>query len=58
MIEVLRNYREEGARTLLKIETLDAGFIANAIAELTIRDKFKPVAQTALQRAKEILRAV
>jgi hypothetical protein len=58
VISVLKEYREQVARTLLKMETLDADFISDAIAGLTIKDKFKPLVDTAFDRAKEILRAV
>ncbi len=58
VIAVLREYRDQVARTLLTIETLNADFVGNAIAELAIKEAFLPVAKTALQRTKEILRAV
>jgi hypothetical protein len=58
IIEALRNYRQEVARTIAKIETLDAAFISEAIDGLWIKDSFRPVAKTALARATEILRAV
>jgi hypothetical protein len=58
VIKALRDYREEVARTLREIETLDAAFIRDAIDGLSIRDAFRPIAKTALARATEILRAV
>jgi hypothetical protein len=58
VIEVLRNYPDKVARTLEKIEALNCEFISEAIAGLAIKDQYMAVAKTAVQRAREILRAV
>ena len=58
VINALRSLRSEVNRTLARIDTLDADFISEAIAGLAVKEKFKPVAKTAVERTKEILRAV
>lgn len=58
VINALRSLRPEVSRTLARIETLDSEFIGSAIAGLAIKEPFRPIATTALQRATEILRAV
>lgn len=57
LIEELRNYRQEVIQTLTTIDTLNADFVNGAIAELAIRDPYKKIAKTAIERSKEILRA-
>jgi hypothetical protein len=37
---------------------LKPGFVNGTIAELTIKDAFKPIADTALEDAKAVLKAV
>ncbi len=58
VVEALRSYRDEVKHTLATIDRLNPVFVENAIAQLSIKDKFKSVAKTALQRTKEVLRAV
>ena len=58
VINALRSLRPEVSRTLARIETLDREFIGSAIAGLAIKEPFRPIAKTALERATEILRAV
>jgi hypothetical protein len=58
IIGELRSYREKVASTLARIEKLNPEFVNNAIAELAIKDPYRSVAKTALNRTKEILRAV
>jgi hypothetical protein len=58
LLKELRNYRDEVAKALATIERLDAEFVDRAIAQLAIKDQYKMIADTALQRSKEILRAV
>ncbi len=58
VVEALRSYRDEVDVTLKTIDRLNPDFVHGAIAQLSIKDKFRPIAKTALQRTKEILRAV
>ncbi len=58
VIRELRNYRDRVAQTLVTIEKLNMDFVSRAIADLAIRDSYKKLAKTALQRSKEILQAV
>jgi hypothetical protein len=58
IIEALRNYREEVARTLSTLEKLNPVFVKAAIDQLAIKDEYRSVAAIALTRAREILRAV
>jgi len=58
IVEELRSYRDEVARTLITIDKLNPEFVNNAIDHLSIKDKYRSVATTALTRAKEILRTV
>jgi hypothetical protein len=58
VIDALRSYRHEVAATLATIDRLNPNFVNNAIAQLAIRDKYNSIAQTALERTKDILRAV
>jgi hypothetical protein len=45
-------------KALLAIERLNPDFINATIAELAIKDHFKPIAGTALEEAKALLRLV
>lgn len=54
----LRNYKDEVSAAIAAIERLNPEFVANAIAELAIRPPFAKYSATALERTKEILRAV
>jgi hypothetical protein len=58
VIEELRSYRDEVARTLTTMDKLNPEFVNNAISQLAIKDKYHDVAKTALERTKEILRTV
>jgi hypothetical protein len=58
VIDALRTYRDEVSATLTTIAKLNPDFVKNAIAQLAIREKYNSVAETALERAKSILRAV
>jgi len=42
----------------MTIDKLNPDFVNRAIAQLSIKDKFRSVAKTALQQTKELLRAV
>lgn len=58
IINELKAYRDDVSRTLVAIDKLNPDFVNRAIAQLAIRDKYAATAQTALERTKEILRAV
>jgi hypothetical protein len=58
VIEALQLYRNEVEKTLMTIDKLNPDFVNRAIAQLSIKDKFRSVAKTALQQTKELLRAV
>jgi hypothetical protein len=58
LVNELRSYRDEVTQTLTTIDRLNAEFVNRAIAQLAIKDRYKAIAKTALQRSKEILRAV
>lgn len=54
----LRSYKAEVTTALETLARLNPEFINNAISQLKIREKFRPVAKTAIERTKEILQAV
>jgi hypothetical protein len=58
IIEALRSYRDEVARTLITMDKLNPEFVNNAIGQLAIKDRYRSIATTALTRAKEILLTV
>jgi hypothetical protein len=58
VIEALQSYRNDVEITLKTIDKLNPDFVNGAIAQLSIRDKFRPIAKTALQQTRELLRAV
>lgn len=58
IVSALRAYKGDVARTLLAIDRLNPDFVRATIAELAIKDQFKPIADTALHDAKELLRLV
>jgi Nucleotidyl transferase AbiEii toxin, Type IV TA system len=58
VIDALRSYRTEVETTLTVIDKLNPEFVNRAIAQLSIKDKFRPIAETALEQTKELLRAV
>lgn len=58
IIEALRSYRDKVARTLLTLDKLNPDFVNGAIADMAIKDPYKSIANTALERAKTILRNV
>jgi Nucleotidyl transferase AbiEii toxin, Type IV TA system len=58
VIKALQPYRNEVEVTLMTIDRLNPHFVNSAIAQLSIQDKFRSIAKTALQQAKELLRAV
>jgi hypothetical protein len=58
IITELRSYRPNAIRALETIERLNPEFVNNTISQLLIREKFRAAANTAIERTKEILRAV
>jgi hypothetical protein len=58
LIGALQSYRNEVGTTLETLDKLNPDFVNAAIAQLSLKDKYRSVAETALERAKEILRAV
>jgi len=58
LINALKAYKDDVGKTLLTIDRLKPDFVNAAIAELAIRDQFKPVAETALEDAKTLLRSI
>jgi hypothetical protein len=58
ILKELRGYRDQVARTLNAIDKLNANFVNDTIAQLAIKDRYKALANTAIERSKEILRAV
>jgi hypothetical protein len=58
IIAALRPYKTDVTGAIKGIEALNPEFVNNAISQLVIRDKFRAIAKTAIERTKEILRAV
>jgi hypothetical protein len=58
LIKELRGYRGEVSRALAGLDVLNVDFVDQAISELVIRDRYQEIAKAALERSKEILRAV
>jgi len=58
VINALRSYRAEVQAALAAIDRLNPDFVNSAISQLSIKDKFRPLAKTALKQTKELLGAV
>jgi hypothetical protein len=58
LVNELRSYRDQVTQTLVTIERLNVDFVNRTIGELAIMEPFKSIAKTALERSKELLRAV
>jgi nucleotidyltransferase AbiEii toxin of type IV toxin-antitoxin system len=58
IVRELRSYRDQVARTLATMDKLNPDFVNRAIAQLSIKERYISVARTAIERTKEILRAV
>ena len=58
IVTALKAYKGDVARTLLAIEHLNPDFVGATIATLAIKDQFKPIADRALEDAKDLLRSV
>ena len=58
IIEQLRLYKDRVTQTLTAIERMNPKFVSDSIADLVIKDQYKELAKTALEKCKTILRAV
>lgn len=58
IIEALRYYPDQVAKALATMNKLNPQFVNGAIADLAIKDQFKSIALTAIERARTILNAV
>jgi hypothetical protein len=58
IVKELKAYRDDVAKTITTIEKLNPDFVNSAIAQLRIKERYAAIAETSLERAKEILRAV
>jgi hypothetical protein len=58
IIAALKPHHDKVSATLQRIALLNPDFVANAIADLAIKDAFKSIADDALARAKALLEAV
>jgi hypothetical protein len=58
VVEALRSRPIEVAKTLLALDRLNPDFVNAAIADMAIKDRYKSIAKTAIERTKAILHAV
>jgi hypothetical protein len=58
LVSAIRPYADAVARTIESIDRLNPEFVSGAIAELMIKDRYRYMAATAVQRALEVLEAV
>jgi Nucleotidyl transferase AbiEii toxin, Type IV TA system len=58
IVDALKAHKDDVGKALLAIERLKPDFVNAAIADLAIKDLFKPIAGTALEDAKALLRLV
>lgn len=58
IVEALRSYRDEVARTLITLDKLNPDFVNGAIADMAIKTPYKSIAATAIERARTILGSV
>jgi hypothetical protein len=58
IIEQLCPYKDQVTQTLTALEKLNPKFVSDSIADLAIKDQYKELAKTALDKSKKILRAV
>lgn len=56
--DALKAHKDDVSIALLAIERLNPDFVNATIAALAIKDPFKPIAGTALEDAKALLRLV
>ena len=55
LVAALSSYISAVDEAIKSLELLNSEFVKNAIAELDIRERFRPLADTAIQRTREIL---
>ena len=53
-----RFYRHEVAKTLLTLDRMNPDFVNASIADMAIKDPYRPIAETAIERARKILNSV
>jgi hypothetical protein len=58
IVSELKSYKDEVTKTLSVVERLNPDFVNQAIADLAIKPKYEAISKTAIERTKEILRAV
>ena len=58
IIKELANYPDRVTSTLLAIDRLKPDFVNASIEQLLVKDAYKAVAKTALEKAKALLKAV
>jgi hypothetical protein len=58
IIKELASYSDKVASTLVAIDKLRPDFVNASIEQLLVKDAYKAVAKTALEKTKELLRAV
>jgi Nucleotidyl transferase AbiEii toxin, Type IV TA system len=55
LVAALSSYKSAVGEAIKRLELLNLEFVNNAISELQIREKFRPLAGTAIERTKQIL---
>jgi hypothetical protein len=58
IVQALRQYPDRVKATLKTMDKLNPEFVETAIAQLMIQEKFKDVAENALDETKSILRSI
>jgi len=58
IVDALRGYRNDVAATLTTIDRLNPDFVKATISALAIEEAFRPVAMTALEETRDLLRAI
>jgi hypothetical protein len=58
IIKELRGYRDEVTKTLVAIEKQNPDFVNATISQLLIKGPYLTIAKTALEKTKEVLKAV
>jgi hypothetical protein len=58
IIQELRSYPRKVTEALTALDRMSPQFVNNAIADLIIKDQYKGLIKTALEKSKKILRAV
>ena len=58
IIKALKNHKDDVAKTLSAIERLKPDFVNSTMAELAIKDSFKPIVGMALGDAIELLKSI